>query len=397
MSAEGRLLVLCARTAISDSVRVEIADLVCDGINWDLVWQMSKAHGVAPLVYRNLAAICPAAVPSSIHEAYRRHNQSTTLMNTVLAKEFVALLDALASTGVTAIPFRGITLAQIAYGDLSMCECEDIELIVEQGAIHQARKVLWSHGYQPAKADIDAETDAREVNHVFLKRNGMVTINLQWGLAGYHSAFRLDRGALWRRLKPVGLPTKPVMGPCPEDLLILLCVHGTIHAWKQLKWVCDIAELVRRKPALDWSRVLYQASEWGCRRMVLLGLAMAQNLFDIVLPRTVSHEIDADADLPVLVRRMPQQLLKQPDQGIDEACADALCVMIKDSSWERWKFSVILCRSEAEVLYRPLPWFRFQRQLHIWSACMKPLLRVVPKKIVPVRVRYLVMGWLQGS
>ncbi len=397
MSVEGRLLVLCARTAVNEFVRVEIADLACDGIDWDMFWKISKAHGVAPLVYRNLVAICPAAVPSVIHEAYRRHNQTTILINNLFAKELVTLLDALAAKGVTAIPFKGISLAQVAYGDLSLRECGEIMLIVDQGAVAQARKVLWSHGYQRTNTNIDAEVGDREFSHVFLNRNGMVTVHLQWGLARHHVGFRLDGSALWRRLKPIGLPTKSVMGLCPEDLLILLCVHGATRAWKQLKWVCDIAELVRRKPALDWSRILFQASEWGCRRMVLLGLAMAQYLFDIVLPRTVSHEIEADADMPVLARRMPQQLLKHPDQGIEEDCADALCVMIKDSSWERWKFSVILCRSEAEVLYRPLPWFRFQRQLQIWSVCMKPLLRVVPKKIVPVRVRHMVMGWLQNS
>ena len=397
MSAEGRLLVLCARTAVSEFVRVEIAELVCDGINWDLVWQMSKAHGVAPQVYRNLATICPAAVPSAIHEAFRRQNQSTTLMNTVLAKELVTLLDALAAKGVTAIPFQGITLAQVGYGDLSLRECENIELIVEQGAVSQARKVLWSHGYQRANTDSDAEAEVRECNHIFIKRSGMVTVRLQWGLAANHSGFRLDRAALWGRLKPVGLPTKAVMGLCPEDLLILLCVHGTIHAWKQLNWVCDIAELVRRKPALDWSRVLFQASEWKCRRMLLLGLAMAQNLFDTVLPRTVAHQIDADADISVLVRTMPQQLLRHPDQGIDQDGSDALSVTIKDSLWERWKLGLILCRVEAKVIHRPLPWFRFQRQLRLMSACMKPLLRSVPKGIVPVRVRHRVVGWLQSS
>ncbi|ULA61005.1 MAG: hypothetical protein LZF60_280041 [Nitrospira sp.] len=397
MSIEGRLLILCARTVVSEFVRVEIEDLVCDGINWDLVWQMSKAHGVAPLVYRNLAAICPAAVPSAIHEAFRRQNQATILMNSVLAKELVALLDVLAAKGVTAIPFHGSTLAQVAYGDLNLREWEDIELIVEQGAVAQAGKVLWSHGYQRTNTDIDAEAESRESNHVFLKRNGVVAVNLQWGLSRHHVGFRLDRSALWGRLKPVGLPTKTVMGLCPEDLLILLCVHGTIHAWKQLKWVCDIAELVRRKPALDWSRVLFQASEWGCRRMVLLGLAMAQNLFDIALPRMVSHEIDADADIPALVCRMPRPLLNHPDQGIDPDCTDALSVTIKDSSWERWKLGLILCRVDAEVIHRPLPWFRFQRQLRLMSVCMKPLLRSVPKRIVPVRVRHMIVGWLQSS
>lgn len=397
MSTEGRLLVLCARTAVSEFARVEVADLACDGVNWDLVWQMSKAQGVAPLVYRNLAAICPATIPSAIHEAYRRHNQATTLMNNVLAKELVVLLDALAAKGVTAIPFKGISLAQVAYGDLSVRECGDIDLIVEQGAVSQARKVLWSHGYQPINTDSDAETESRESNHVFFKRNGMVTVNLQYGLARHHARFRLDRSALWGRLKPIGLPMKSVMGLSPEDMLILLCVHGTTHAWTQLKWVCDVAELVRRKPALDWSRILFQANEWGCRRMVLLGLAMAQNLFDSVLPRTVSHEIEADADLPALVRRMPQQLLKQPDQGIHEDCTDALCITIKDSLWERWKLSLILCRADAAVIHCPLPWFRFQRQLQILSASMVPLCRVASKRLLSAGMRHMVGRWLQSS
>lgn len=397
MCAEGRLLVLCARTTVSEFVRVEVADLVCDGIDWDLVWQLSKAHGVAPLVYRNLATICPAAVPSAIHEAYRRHNQANALLNTLLAKELVTLLDALAAKGVAAIPFKGVTLAQAAYGDLSLRECADIDLIVEQGAISQARKVLWSQGYQLTSQDTGAGDESSEPYHFFQKRNGIVAVDLQWVMARRHFGFRLDRSAFWSRLKPVGLPEKPVLGLCPEDLLILLCVHGSKHAWEQLKWVCDVAELVRRRPALDWSRVLFQSNEWGCRRMVLLGLAMAQSLFDTVLPRMVLHEIEADADISVLVRRMPKQLLKHPGHGIDEDCADALYVTMKDSSWERWKLGVALCRAEADVITRSLPWFRFQRKLRILAACLKPLHRVVAKWILSVRMREMVVRWLQSS
>lgn len=397
MCAEGRLLVLCARTTVSEFVRVEVADLVCDGLDWDSVWQLSKAHGVAPLVYRNLATICPAAVPSAIHEAYRRHNQANGLLNTLLAKELVTLLDALAAKGVTAIPFKGVTLAQTAYGDLSLRECADIDLIVEQGAIPQARKVLWSQGYQLTSQDTGAGAESGEPYHFFQKRNGIVAVDLQWVMARRHFGFRLDRSVLWDRLKPVGLPTKSVMSLCPEDLLILLCVHGSKHAWAQLKWICDVAELVRRRPALDWSRVLFQAGEWGCRRMVLLGLAMAQSLFDTVLPRAVLHEIQADADITVLARRMPKQLLKHAGHGIDEECAEALYVTMKDSSWERWKLGVALCRAEADVITRSLPWFRFQRKLRILSTCLKPLHRVVARWILSVRMRERVVRWLQSS
>ncbi len=397
MCAEGRLLVLCSRTTVSDFVRVEVADLVCDGIDWDFVWQLSKVHGVAPLVYRNLATICPAALPSAIHEAFRRHNQANALLNTLLAKELVMLLDALAAKGVTAIPFKGVTLAQIAYGDLSLRECADIDLIVEQGAIPQARQVLWSLGYQLTSQDTGVGDETGEAYHFFQKRNGIVAVDLQWIMARRHFGFRLDRSAFWNRLKPVTLPVKSVMGLCPEDLLILLCVHGSKHAWEQLKWVCDVAELLRRRPALDWSRVLFQASEWKCRRMVLLGLSMAHYLFDAVLPRSVMHEIEADADISDLVRRMPKQFLKNPSHGVDEDCADALYVTMKDSLWERWKLGAALCRAEADVITRPLPWFRFQRKLRVLAACLKPLHRVVAKWILSVRMREMVVRWLQSS
>lgn len=397
MHAEGRLLILCARTAVSEFVRVEVEDLVSDGVDWDAVWELSRAHGVAPLVYRNMVTICPKAMPAAIHEAFRRHNQANVLLNTLLARELVLLVDALAAKGIKAIPFKGVTLAQAAYGDISLRECADIDLIVDQEAIPQARKVLWSHGYQLTSRDTGSGIESEEPYHFFQKRNGIVAVDLQWMMAHRHFGFRLDRGEFYGRLKPVGLPAKPVMGLAPEDLLILLCVHGTKHAWEQLKWTCDVAELVRRRPALDWSRVLFQAEEWGCRRVVLLGLGLAQMLFDTSLPRIVLREIELDRDIAALVGRMPKQFLKNPDQGVDESCAEALYMLMKDSCWERWKLGVELCRTETDVMTLILPWFRYQYRLRILSNCLRPIQRIVPRWILSVRMREAIVRWLQSS
>jgi hypothetical protein len=396
MHREGRLLVLCARTTINEFVRVEVTDLADEIADWELVWRLSKDHGVAPLVYRNLVAICPAAIPSAVHEAFRRHIQANALLNTLLAKELVAVLDALAAKGVHAIPFKGVTLAQTAYGDLGLRECADVDLIVDQGSIPQARQVLWSLGYQLTSSDMEGDQESEEPYHFFQKRNGIVAVDLQWIMTRRHFGFRLDRSVFWSRLKPVHLPVKTVMGLCPEDLLILLCVHGAKHAWEQLKWVCDVAELVRRRQTLDWSRVLFQAEEWGCRRLVLLGLTMAKSLFDIVLPRVVLGEIDGDPDIPALVQCMPKQLLKNPWQGIDEDCAEALYFTLKDSCRERWKFGLALCRTEAKVIARPLPWFRFQRRLRMLAACLKPFHRIAVRCVPSVRIRRAVVRWLQS-
>lgn len=397
MHAEGRLLVLCARTTINEFIRVEVADLVSEVIDWELVWTLSKAHGVAPLVYRNLVALCPAAVPSAIHAAFRRHIQANALLNTVLAKELVAVLDALAAKGIHAIPFKGVTLAHTAYGDLTLRECADLDLIVDQASIPQARQVLWSQGYQLTSHDTEGGHEPDEPYHFFQKKNGIVAVDLQWVMARPYFMFRLDRSAFWNNLKPVYLPAKMVMGLCSEDMLILLCVHGSKHAWEQLKWVCDVAELVRRRPALDWSRLMFLADEWGCRRMVLLGLALAKSLFDIVLPRAVLQEIELDADIPSLLQHMPKQLLKNSGQGIDEGCAEALYFTIKDSWWERWKLGVALCRGEAKVIALSLSWFRFQRRLRGLSMCLKPIHWVAAKCVPSLRMRQAVVRWLHNA
>ena len=64
----------------------------------------------------------------------------------------------------------------------------------------------------------------------------------------------------------------------PEELLIILCVHGSKHAWERLKWVVDVAELLRSQ-RLNWKRVFSTATKWKCRRMALLGLAFAMGLW----------------------------------------------------------------------------------------------------------------------
>ena len=395
LSREGRLLVLCARTTVTEFVRVEVADLVTEPLDWELVWRLARAHGVIPLVYRNLASICPGVIAKETHEALRRHIQANTLLNTLLAKELVAVLDALAARGVRAIPFKGVSSAQAAYGDLSLRECADLDLIVDQSSIPQARQALWAQGYQLSSRNEHA-SESDEPYNFFQKKNGIVAVDLQWLMARQHFAFRLDRGVFWTRLKPVHLPTRPVMGLCPEDLLILLCVHGSKHGWEQLKWVCDVAELVQRRKTLDWSRVLFQADEWGCRRMVLLGLALARNLFEIGLPKIVAMEIDSDTDFSTVIRYMPKQLLKRPEQGVDEEQAEALYYMLKDSTLERWKFGLSLCRVDSLVVQGDRAWFRGQSSLRVLYRIVKPIQRLVVRCLPIARLRRAMARWLHS-
>ena len=395
LTPEAQLLVLLARTSVNGTLHVEIQDRLRDQIDWDLLWRLARAHGVAPLVYRTLLSHGSGAVPKATLEAFRRHVQANTILNSLLTGELVSLVDAFAAKGIRAIPFKGPTLAVTAYGDPTLRECVDLDLIVEQSSILQARQLMWSRGYQLTSLVSSHGDEQDEVFHSFVKKNGIFRVDLQWVMARRLFSFRLDRERFYDQLKPVRIGQKTVMALATEELLIVLCIHGSKHAWEDLKWVCDVAELLRRRRAIDWSRVLFLSQEWGSRRMLFMGLAMARTLFDTPLPRLVQDAIAADRDIQDLAKRMPKRLLRAGQEGVDETDAEALYLTLKDSWVEQWKYGLALCHAEVPVVTKPLLWFRLQGRLNTLNQLFHPFRRAAAWCVRFLRVKKLLLRWLE--
>ena len=79
-----------------------------------------------------------------------------------------------------------------------------------------------------------------------------------------------------------------------EDLLLILCMHGAKHMWSRLEWVCDVAELIRSEPGLDWDQVMDRAARLGSRRMLFLGINLAVDLLDAPVPGEVLRQARRD-------------------------------------------------------------------------------------------------------
>jgi hypothetical protein len=90
--------------------------------------------------------------------------------------------------------------------------------------------------------------------------------------------------------------------PSAENIFFLLAIHGSRHRWESLKWICDIAALLQAFPELNWAAVLAQASKISRRRLILLPLALVNQLFNIELPFVVTRAIQEDAAVFPLAR-----------------------------------------------------------------------------------------------
>ena len=98
----------------------------------------------------------------------------------------------------------------------------------------------------------------------------------------------------------------------PEDLLLILCVHGAKHLWSQLGWISDVAELVRGHPSADWPWLLAEARALGSERMLLLGLFLARDLLDAPLPEAVRPALRADRVVESLAGQVVERLFGRP-------------------------------------------------------------------------------------
>jgi hypothetical protein len=323
---EDELILCCARTSIDANRAAQIRALLREDLDWAHLIEIASLNRVMPLLYRSLRATCPEAVPGAVMELLRDQFEANTRYNLFLTAELLKLLDLLETHGIPALPFKGPVLAASVYGDLSLRQFGDLDILVQEHNLHRAKDLLASQGYQPLPAGYQIQlTGAQEVaylrtacDYTFVPPDGRVNVELHWKFAPKFFTFPFDLESLWECLEALSLGGKMILNLPPEDLILILCMHGTKHLWKRLAWICDVAELVRVQQDMDWKRVIEQASRLGSKRMLLLGLCLAHDLLDTALPNGIVQVMQADIVVSSLVRKVRERLFQEVDGPFEE-------------------------------------------------------------------------------
>ena len=97
------------------------------------------------------------------------------------------------------MPIKGATLAVSAYGDLTLRDFTDLDLLVPEGSIAEAKQCCWPRAMRRKDPSSEpAETDHEEgPYHVFIKKRTLFRVDLQWVMAHQHFVFQLDRPEFW--------------------------------------------------------------------------------------------------------------------------------------------------------------------------------------------------------
>lgn len=292
---ETELLICCARTRLDSKVTERIHSLTKNGIDWEYLLGAASRHRVMPLLCRSLEKTCAQAVPEKIMDRLHADFRFNTRRNLAFSGKLLKLLKHLKERNIQAIPFKGPALAEYVYGDLSLRQFNDLDILVRARDAFSARNLLIARGYRPEIELNDSQYKAfvkAKNSSPFISHDGKIAVDLHWEMTGRYSLLPFDLESLKNRVVHASLAGKQVEQFSPEDLLLYLCHHGALHCWMQLEMICSVAELIRSQTDMDWLQVANLATELRCERILFLGLFLAHDLLGAPLPDHILHRVE---------------------------------------------------------------------------------------------------------
>ena len=283
--------------------------------DWRSLLHEAGRHGLNPLLCRWLESGAPHAVPVAVLAELQQARQANLLRSLRLTGELWELLELFTSHHITAVPFKGPTLAALANEDLSWRQFGDLDLLLDRQDIARASELLRARGYE-LNLDWAATQDARflEVTYAleFFHPEKSLLVELHWALFPKYLGFRFEFAEMRQRLVSVQTGGKQMQTLALEDLLLYLCAHGAKHFWETLHGVVDVAFLLKQRADWPWEKLLAEARARNLERVSLLGLLLAKNLLGAAVPDWIAERVARDEPLTRLLEQTVQQMLAAP-------------------------------------------------------------------------------------
>jgi hypothetical protein len=296
---------------VDGEATARVRTLVEAGVDWTGVVERASAHGVLPLLSLHVAALGRDGVPAEVRDDLRERFERQACHNLGLAAELARVMRALEGAGIPAAAFKGPTLALTAYGSLALRQFVDLDILVSRRQLAPASRVLATSGYV-SSGRLTAAQHAVFLRFAgtltLVRASGTVPVDLHGEVQTRLLAVSFDTAGLLARARPLPLAGGAVTTLSPEDLLLVLCVHGSKHRWERLAWICDVAEVVNRHPDLDWPRILEDAGRLRIRRLLDLGLFLAGDMLGAAVPAPLVRHATADRAVRALAADVRRRL-----------------------------------------------------------------------------------------
>jgi hypothetical protein len=253
---------------------------------------------VRPLLADQLQRLGYPGVPPVVIAEIKKYMRSHCMRNLLLARELRHVLRELMTAGIPVIPLKGLALAEALYGDSTLRECADLDLLVPRAQVPDAVRLLETAGYRteapweqwiaaPLHFEIELARPAAGLPYA---------VDLHWGLLGGDPRYYSAVEECWAAARCATVLGVDAWAMSPEWELLFLALHAARSKWHGLKWLVDIQEICWTW-ALDWQMVWVIAQRWGWGKILQLTIGACQPLWELP-PLPNVHSVSLPSWLP---------------------------------------------------------------------------------------------------
>ncbi|HEX6728510.1 MAG TPA: nucleotidyltransferase family protein [Pyrinomonadaceae bacterium] len=293
---EQSLLLCIARRDLDDARTTELHRLLQGPIDWNDLIETACQHRLIPLLHRHLSAV-QTDVRLVELERIRREALENSQSVLYLITQLRTIINSFDEERVPLLVFKGPILAQLAYGEISLRQSGDLDLLIDRSHFNRVRSILESLGFQMAPPLTTSQQTAHLGFHCeiqFMRDNRFTVVDLHWSLTPKAFPFFLSTEELMDRAQSVSLAGVAVRTFAVEDMILFQSMHGAKHHWLRLEWISSLAEIIRANSQIDWTVLIERARVARGVKMLALGMHLAQGVGDVDIPADVFREIDQD-------------------------------------------------------------------------------------------------------
>jgi hypothetical protein len=314
-----------------------------------------------------LRDLAPPDVLAALRQSYEKNVHKSLF----LARELIRILDCLDAIAAEVIPYKGIVLSEVYYGDMALRQSGDLDLFVRGQDVPRIKHAVRELGYTVRVAIPDnAERDyiASGYECTFDSPAGKNLLELQWALQPRFYAVDFDMDGLFERAVNVEVAGRRVKTPSPEDLLLVLSVHAAKHVWGRLIWLCDIVQILELGN-LNWELVQARAREFGIERILHVTLLLANRLLGEPIPSPVEKAILEDRAARAFADEIAVDVGRGVTYGEQQVFYFRLMMKLRERKADRLRFLTRLTFTpgpgEWEAVRLPKPLFPLYRLVRL--------------------------------
>lgn len=310
-------------------------------VRWKLLFSLADQHGLQPLLQQALFEL-PAELPAEDSLLLKQCHQTNLHKAMLLSRELIRVVDHLGGMGIEVMPYKGLALAELLYGDIALRQAGDIDLLIRTEDFCRAREAVGELGYTPH----DHFSGAIERSHMksgyecaFDGNAGCNLLEVQWALQPRFYAIDFDMAGLFDRAMTLMVAGQSMKTPSLEDLLLTLSAHAAKHVWGRMIWLCDLARIIAM-PNLNWTWIRTEAEGLGLLRILRVTMLAANRLLDADIPAPAKQEglADADAVSITLAKEIETYIRRDTPFNIESVAYFRLMMRLRERPADRRRF-----------------------------------------------------------